>query len=432
MTITSRRDVLRSASAAGIVATGLAGAAFAKPARPFRIALSVSPFTESVLAEAPLSDGKGTARTVADVQRMFVRHGANEVYQRIACRKVSPQGHAEHGWARGIERAALARQVGLPFNPEIGIFANYGDVANYQEAPDFTDYPQIRLPAPWHMLTIDQMLPPLRQYGAAVAHQILRTGVRVNFWDVGNEVELGVAAVTPRPLVPTDAYRAPDAVDPAIGRMEAKTLFAMREVERIAWCRAHLWPHLARLLGALADGIRSVDRAARFSTHISGGSQVTPAIPVAFWDAMRRGGFLPDQLGQSIWGTQGLKHGGPPDTFAWLRDTASELHRRFARPMFLAEFGFASAPMAPPFDWNDLQKGYPQTERGQHDYIRDVAAWAARTGHISGIRPWAPDYHISPVWANMSLFRRRGDIAVAKPGLSAIRQGVARARRRAR
>jgi hypothetical protein len=32
----------------------------------------------------------------------------------------------------------------------------------------------------------------------------------------------------------------------------------------------------------------------------------------------------------------------------------------------------------------------------------------------------------------MSLFRRRGDIAVAKPGLSAIRQGVARARRRAR
>jgi len=422
-----RRGFIRSASAATIVAASGAQATPFAPTRPFRIALSVSPFTESVLAQSPLSDGTSVARTVADVQRMFMRHGGSEVYQRIACRKVSPQGHAEHGWARGIERAALARQLGLPFNPEIGIFANYGDVANYQEAPDFIDYPQVRLPGPWHSLTIDEMLPPLRQYGAAVAGQILATGVRVNFWDVGNEVELGVAAVTPRPIVPTDKYLPPDAVDPAIGRMEAKTLFAMREAERIAWCRAHLWPHVARLLGAVAEGIRSVDRSAQFSTHISGGSQVTPAIPVAFWDAMRRGGFLPDQLGQSVWGTQGLKHGGPPDTFAWLRDTASELRHRFGRPVFLAEFGFASAPMAPPFDWNDLQKGYPMTERGQHDYIRDVAAWGVRTGNIVGIRPWAPDYHISPVWANMSLFRGADGLAMAKSGLSAIQEGVTRA-----
>lgn len=425
MVTTSRRTFIRALSAVGVAATSGAPAVHGSPRRAFRVALSVSPFTESVLATAPLTDGEFVARNVPDAQRLFMRHGANELYQRIACRKVSPQGHAEHGWARGLERAALAKSLGLPFNPEIGIFANYADVASYQEAPDFTDYPGITVPRKWSALTIEEMLPPLRLYGAAIARQILGTGVRVNFWDVGNEVELGVAAVTPRPLNPTDRYEAPDAVDPAIGRMAAKDLLAMGEADRIAWCRTHLWPHLARQLGAVAEGIRSVDRSARFSTHISSANQVTPAFPLAFWDAMRAGGFVPDQLGQSVWGTQAAGHGGPEDTFAWIRETATEMRRRFGRPMFLAEFGFPSGPMPAPFDWNDVQKGYPITEQGQHNYVRDVARWGASTGNISGIRPWAPDYHIAPVWANMSFFRQDGGMAIAKPALSAIQAGLA-------
>jgi hypothetical protein len=395
--------------------------------------LSVSPFTESVLQKGPLSDGAGVAHNVADVQRLYLRHGATELYQRVACRKLSPQGDAEHGWARAIERAALARSLGLPFNPEIGIFANYGDVATYQEAPDFTDYPEIRLPDKWTALSIDQMVLPLRDYGALVARKILKTGVRVNYWDIGNEVEMGVAAVTPHPLVPTDHYQAPDGVDPAIGRMSAKELFAMREPDRIAWCNTHLWPHTARLLGAVADGIRSVDRSARFSTHISGGSQRTAAVPLAFWEAMRIGGYLPDHLGQSVWGTQGAGHDGPQDTFAWVRETSTALRRRFGRPMFLAEFGFPTGRMPSPFDWNDVQQGYPMNERGQHDYIRDIASWGARTGNLAGIRPWAPDYWIDSGWTNMSFFERSDGGAVAKPALDAIRQGLAQAsgRRRA-
>lgn len=426
MTTANRRSVLAGFSALGLVAaTGADGAGKrASASSRFRNALSVSPFTEAVLKAGPLSDGIGLARSVADVQRLYLRHGATEIYQRVACRRLSSQGDAEHGWARGLERAALARDLGLPFNPEIGIFANYGDVAAYQEAPDFTDYPEISLPGKWTGLSIDQMVPLLRQYGALVARKIVRTGARVDYWDVGNEVEMGVAAVTPRPLVPTDRYQAPDKVDPAIGRMSAKELFVMREADRIAWCNTHLWPHTARLLGAVADGIRSVDRQARFSTHISGAFQRTPAVPIAFWEAMRSGGYLPDHLGQSVWGTQGAGHGGPQDTFAWVRETSTELRRRFGRPMFLAEFGFPTGPMSSPYDWNDVQKGYPMNVRGQHDYVRDIASWGARTGNLAGIRPWAPDYWIRDGWANMSFFRRSQLGAVAKPALDAIRQGV--------
>lgn len=433
MTLLSRRRCVRDlAAAAAFGLVGAQGASAVKHRRSagkFRMALSVTPFTEKVLQAGPLTDGKFEARTVRDVQLLFNRHGATEIYQRIACRKYSPQGAAEHGWARGLERAALARSLGMPFNPEIGIFANYGDVASYQEAPDFSDYPQIMLPGKWSSLTIEQMLPPLRRYGAIIARDILKTGVRVNVWDVGNEVEMGVAGVTPRPLNPTDRYEAPDAVDPAIGRMSAKDLFAKPEAERIAWCKAHLWPHTARLLGAVADGIRSVDRSAKFSTHISGAFQSTPAVPIAFWEAMRDGGYLPDELGQSVWGTQGIGHGGPQDTFAWTRETATELHRRFGRPMFIAEFGTPSGPMPAPFDWNDVQRGYPMNDRGQHDYVRDVTEWGARTGHLSGIRPWAPDYYIDAGWSNMSFFRKAGGRGVAKPALTAMHEGLIRARR---
>lgn len=211
----SRRSLLTRAVATGaalsVPAWALPGqAAAASSAAPaFRTSVSVSPFTETVLKSLTLTDGAPAAHTVAEVQQLFNRHGATEVYQRIATRKLAPQGDAEHGWARGLERARLARDLGMPFNPEIGLFASYGDGATYQEPPDFTDYPSIRLPGPWTSLTLDQMLGPLREYAALVARQILATGVTVNYWDLGNEVENGIPASPSGPCFPTTPTRRP-------------------------------------------------------------------------------------------------------------------------------------------------------------------------------------------------------------------------------
>lgn len=389
--------------------------------------LSVSPFTESVLGSVELTDGQLRAKTVRDVQLLFNRHGATEIYQRIATRKHSPQGPAEHGWERGLERARLARDLNMPFNPEIGTFANYGDVATYQEPPDFSDYPQIRLPGPWTSLKLEQMLPPLREYGAIIARQIAGTGARVNVWDLGNEIEMGMAGVAVRPMTPTQDYRAPDAVDPEIGRRSVRELIDMNETDRIAWSRAHLWPHLARLLGALAEGIRSVDRSARFSTHISGLAQRSAAVPIAFWETMKEHGYLPDELGHTFWGTEGPSMFGPVDKLGWLQDTMTKLHRQFNRPVFLAEYGFPSSRMQPPFQWNDAQPGYAQDERGQHDFTREVVAWGLQSGSLSGVRPWAPDLCTQPGWAPMSWFKVDGTTARAKPVLHAFKAGQSKA-----
>lgn len=175
----------------------------------------VSPVTEAVLGSLSLADGRRTASTVRAVQRLFNRHGATEVFVRVATRTQARLVDAEYGLARALERARLARDLGMPLNPKLGLWAVYGDITR-QPAADFSDYPSIRLPGSWNTLTLAQMEGALRQYGSLVARQILVTGVRVNYWDLGNEVEWGVAGVAVLSFDPA-GYLPPDAVDPAIG-----------------------------------------------------------------------------------------------------------------------------------------------------------------------------------------------------------------------
>jgi hypothetical protein len=427
----SRRSFLARSSVAGAalvipVAPRLIAPAMLRPGRcpvMFRTSLSVSPFTETVLSTLSFNDGQIRASTVKGVQRLFNRHGATEVYARIATRRYAVTPGAEMGFARGIERARLAREIGLPFNPELGLWAVYGD-AEGQSAPDFSDYPSIRLRARWDLLTLAEMTNALRHYGTLVARQILATGARVNYWDLGNEVEFGVAGVAVRPLNGA-AYNPPDNVDPAIGQMSAATLIGMSEDDRIAWLTLHLWPNIALLFVAIAEGIRAVDAAARFSTHISGIFEARPNLALAFWQAMSDAGYRPAQLGTSYYASSGGS-GGPGDRLQWLKQTAAAIVRKFDKPMFIAEAGYPSGQMLPPFPYNTPIPGYPLSQTGQYEFIRDVVAWGASSGHLAGIRPWAPDLCTAAGhWQPMSFFVARGRTATPKLALNAISHGLA-------
>ncbi|MDR2985844.1 MAG: arabinogalactan endo-1,4-beta-galactosidase, partial [Nocardiopsaceae bacterium] len=348
----------------------------------FRVSLSVSPVTEAVLGAVSLADGRRTASTVRQVQRLFNRHGATEVFVRVATLRQARVGDAEYGFQRAVERAQLAAQLGMPLNPELGLWDVYGDIRR-QPPPDFTDYPSIRLPGPWLTLTLSQMKNALRQYGALVARQLLSTGVQVNYWDLGNEVEWGVAGVAVKGLDPT-GYSPPDTIDPAIGQMTAAQLLGMPEADRIAWLRQHLWPYVGRLLAAVTHGVRSVDPAARFSTHLASIGVQDATFHTAFWQAMNQAGYHPAQFGTSLYPT----NGDPGDRKAVFLGIASALRQRFSRKLFFAEFGYPSGPMGPPFAWNNTQPGYPQTADGQYRYLRDLVASSAAGGAVAGIRPW--------------------------------------------
>ncbi|MGH9704608.1 MAG: glycosyl hydrolase 53 family protein, partial [Candidatus Acidiferrales bacterium] len=320
-------------------------------ANDFRDAVSVSPFTEVVLSTGiSYTDGKLTATTVEELQKLYMAHGTNEVYARIATSRKKTPGFGDHSLDRGLMRAKLAKSLGLPFNPELGLFHIYGDV-RCQPAPDFSEYPELRVTGTWTSLTIDQMLAVMRSYGAAVAKLILETGVKVRIWDLGNEVDFGVAGVAPQPM-PGDCgdpahgsnwYLPPDHVDAAIGKASILGLLQMPEAERIAWLREHVWPHEARLLAAVAQGVRSVDPSAKFSTHVSGILAVRPKEAIAFFKAMKEGGYLPDQLGFSFYPTS---TDIPPDRLQAFQQTVIAAHTEFGRPVFIAEFAYPAAEMA--------------------------------------------------------------------------------------
>jgi Glycosyl hydrolase family 53 len=406
------------------------GAAVALPAWPaiaetpagrqhgdrFRVALSVSPFTETVLGSLELTDGSTPTRTVTDVQRLFNRHGASEVFVRVATRKHARLVDAEYGISRTLERARLARDLGMPLNPELGLWAVYGDIRD-QPPPDFRDYPSIQLPGPWSSLTLPQMEGALGQYGALAARQILATGVQVGHWDLGNEVESGIAGVAV-PSFGTTNYSPPDAVDPAIGQMTALRLLSMPVTDQIAWLQRHLWPYVGRLLAAVAHGVRSVDRTARFSTHLANIAVQDATLPIAFWQAMHEAGYRPDEFGTSLYPT----NGDPGDRMGVFLDIATALRRRFGRQSFFAEFAYPSGQMQPPFAWNNTQPRYPQTHDGQYRYLRDLVIRAVQSRAVVGIRPWGPDYcTASGGWSPMSLFTEN---ASAKPALDAIQDGL--------
>jgi len=272
------------------------------------------------------------------------------------------------------------------------------------------------------------MLVALQAYGAAAARQILSTGVAVRIWDLGNETEFGVAGVAVRPAPGScddttggkDWYRAPDAVDPAIGKMTAQVLMQMADSRRIACLAEHLWPHEARMLAAVAAGIRSVDPRARFSTHVSGVAAVQPAFAVAFFKAMKEGGFAADELGASYYPTASAS---PKDRLQALEDMARAARREFDRPVFIAEFGYPAAKMQGIFSWNDAVSGYPETPDGQANFVRDLVAWGRREKVLSGIRPWAPDL-AAPGWGPMSLFERTGRVVKPRPALDAFAAGA--------
>jgi hypothetical protein len=403
------------------------------PAPPFRVSLSVSPFTELTLKSGVVfTDGERVARTTEELQALYISRGANEVYARIATARTYGTKGIDRGLAKGLDRARLAHRLGLPFNPELGLFGTYGDI-RCQGPPDFSEYPEIRLPGPWSSLTLDQMEAALHTYGAVVARTILETGVEVRIWDLGNEVEFGIAGVSVRPAStgcpsPSDwknGYEPPDRVDPEIGKMSVEELARMTPSDRIRWLQKHIWPYVARILAAVASGIRSVDPNARFSTHVSGGAALNASESLAFYGTLKDGGFVPDEFGFSYYPSN-------TDQGDRLRDFANTLMLvkcKFNRPVFIAEFGYPVKTIATgDFQyWNHPLAGYSITEEGQAELFHDLASWGAAVG-VSGIRPFAPDLLV-PGWEPMALFSldvtQLGPTAISRPALGAFGKGAA-------
>jgi len=392
--------------------------------KQFRVSLSVSPLAELLFQMGYVfTDGRTTAKSLQQLQSMFVAHGATEVYARINTKRARGKHPLNRSMAKALDRARIAAKLKLPFNPELGLFGEYADVRG-QMAPDFSEYPEIKLPAGWYELSIDQMEDAIRSYTRIAAGEILATGVKVNIWDIGNEINFGIAGVAAGPapgFAPAevkDWYIPPDNIDPEIGKKNLLDLVTMPDEECIAWCRKHLWPHVGRILVAAAEGIRQVDHDARFSTHIAFSS---PEFSVAFFRAMKDGGFECDEIGISFYPSNRA------DGLKMFKDVVRRLVAEFGKPVFVAEYAYNAALMTTgPFrDWNHSYPGYPMSEDGQAAMLADITSWGLPNG-LSGIRPWAPE-GVLDLWRPLALFDLP-DVtmkAVARKAIDSMSYGLA-------
>jgi arabinogalactan endo-1,4-beta-galactosidase len=380
----------------------------------------VSPFTGVLFANgASFSDGSKSASDAASLEAMYVAHGANEVYARISTEKKKTMAPDDHSEETALVWATLARSLGLPLNPELGLWKHYGDIT-CEPAPDFSEYPSIMLPGAWSTLSIDQMLPALEAYGTLVATDILATGVTVNFWDLGNEIDFGTAGVEPQGMGCSTPWTAPDGVDPMIGTKTVMQLFLDSEQNRIAWLAARVWPHEARILAAVRAGILAIAPNAKFSTHISQSRSATFAL--AFYDAMFAGGLKLDQVGFSYYPSSN----NDPNRAASFKDTVTKAHAKYGLPVFLAEFAYPAGPIPQGayMNWTNAIPNYPITEEGQFSILRDIASWGPSAG-LSGMRPWAPEVFL-PGWQGFALFAAGNPFpATARKGIDGIREGLA-------
>jgi len=430
----SRREVVQAGMAAPFLLGGISRAfAHGTSHEHFRNGLCATSFSDGVFEKKiAFRDGRRLAGDALALQKLMMARGSNEVFARLGSSRATTPRKPEGAMGAARRRAALARRVGLPLNPEFLLCANYGDMGGQPE-PDFSGYPEIRLAKPWHELGIEAMCDAMRIYGRIVAREILETGVRVNVWDIGNEVEFGIAGVAIPPMNPRIgglgwSYRAPDAVDPEIGKMSLGKFFMMKKADQVAWGKTHLWIHVGRIMAAVADGIREVDPAARFATHASAIAALMPEVFVGFHEAMDAAGFRAQECGVSYY---------PTDTklitnrLARFKQTVLLTRQRLRRPVYIAEFGYAGGPVTyGGEDWANPVEGYPCTPVGQANFLRDLVAWGARDGLLSGIRPWAPDY-VGEGWQGMALFDAPVDgVALARPGLAAVTEGLMQSRKR--
>jgi arabinogalactan endo-1,4-beta-galactosidase len=318
-----------------------------------------------------------------------------------------------------LERAELARDLDLPFNPELGLFAAYGDVLSYQQQPDFADHPDLIPAGSWLDLSVDEMAARIQTYASRTARRILDTGVRVGTWNLGNEVDSGICGITPPAPGDPTSDGSTDRIDVEIGRMNRHDLvLRTSESDRIGWLSTHIWPHVGRLLAAAAAGVREVQPDARFSTHIAGTNPESTAAWTEFWDVVADVGYLPDVFGTSMYPSGPAEH-HPDDLHLVLGQAAQRLQERWGRPSFIAEYAYPIADVIGPFPFGREVRGYPRAQSGQAAYLGDIASRGRAEGWLEGIRPWAPDL-VTGHWGPLSLFHLDGSIARANLALNVL------------
>ena len=399
---------------------------------PFRVALSLSPFTLNQFeAGYTFNVGDKTAATPAELQQIYRDLGSTEMYVRLATKRhktYKPDGSLDnttdgkldenanvHTFDQVMQTCRIAAALDMPINPEVMCAYIYMDMDGTQ-APRFyeSDYPElyakpkfanIMRGKEWAELSLQDICTVLEIYGEFVADSILATGCTVNDWNLGNEANFGFAGI---------GIGTPNSFDQKLAKAGQMKRY-MSSLFSLSWLKKHVWCYNVQQYMAVRRGILKAYAKAgkdasgvRFSTHIATVTS-TPRATASFFRYMAENGYDMDVAGISYYPS------APAMSFnkkKMLTKTVTRINKKCHVPVFIGEFSYPSQEMVGPFaGWNKQLKGYSKNQQGQADIYRDVIAWGKGHGLI-GIRYWAPDYEGE--WYPMSMFTFENKVGTAK------------------
>lgn len=390
----------------------------AEYAGQFRNALSVSPFSYEAFAQDgyTYTAGELSASDREELEKLFMKAGATEMYARIATKRQVTEsdlvdGEEDsnanfHTLEQGLELARMAAELNIPLNPEIMCAYTYMDM-DRQQAPDFKEYPEIyalQNGKSWQELSLDEMVVVLEAYGKFVAEEILKTGVKVENWNIGNEANFGFAGVN---------VGLKTAVNPKLERISGSVKNIL-PILGTSWLKDNLWKYNGVQMGAVAKGIKAAYEElgmdsgnVKFSTHIA--TVITTVNnAVTYFNTLKENGFPLDTAGISFYPSA---PGIYINKINMYKKIVTAINTKCKLPVFIAEFSYPSGPVSGPYaGWSKTVSGYPHTPQGQADMYQDVVEWGKSHGVI-GIRYWAPDYR---EWGSMSMFDYKESGAQAK------------------
>ena len=277
---------------------------------PFRVALSLSPFSLNQFEQGYSFNVNGrTASTPEELQQIYRELGSTEMYVRIATKRhvtaentvdgVEDENANVHTFDQAIRLCQIAAELDIPINPEIMCAYTYMDMMNSQ-GPRFQEYPEIyalQQGKDWSELTLDEICTVLEAYGAFVAESILNTGCTVNNWNLGNEANFCFAGI---------GIGAKTAVNPKLAKASNLKRY-LAPAFSIWWLKKHVWQYDAPAYAAVKRGVLSAyaklgisDSLVKFSTHVA--TVVFPAkCSVKFFNYMKDHGYEMDVAGIRYW-----------------------------------------------------------------------------------------------------------------------------------
>jgi arabinogalactan endo-1,4-beta-galactosidase len=323
----------------------------------------------------PVGEQQGHSFWVGDDRvdplELFVANGANAFRLRLF---VGEKGESKLDFA--TEVAKRVTPIGL--KPYLILFLS----------DDWADVNKQPAPAEWADLTLEERAEAIRKYSHETVQHFIDQGITMDFYEIGNEIDYGIAGVFADTKHPRDPH----------------TL------------RQTIWVDEAFLIKAAIDGVHKADPEAQILLHIA--TSWSPDFASAFFQAMADLGVDYDYAGLSYYPSVF----GSPSAIQFCV-TLDRLSAEVGKPIIIAETAYpAESPTGGLFnDWRRSLYGYPLTPEGQAWWLMDFLEAMRGRKDVLGVYLFSPGFWFSgELWGPFALFDNEG---IARPAVASMNPG---------